>query len=259
MNGADDMNSDYERVSAYLGGTMSRQEAALFEIEMKGNPELATIVERWQANDARLQQAFDAPDASSISEDLLGRLGLAETGVADNVVTLDSFREKRNRAQNDNNVTSKWRWPMLGAIAASVVVAITAGGLMMQQTGGIADQAAFQTAMNRSQSGVAVALSDAETLTPILSFQAGDGRLCREFAIAGHAAGNQGIACKAGNQWAVEALVKGAATLPSNGEIHTAGGEDGTALDAIYSRLDAGDPFDGEKEKSFITNGWNKN
>jgi hypothetical protein len=258
MNGADDMNSDNERVSAYLGGMMSRQEAAAFEIEMKGNPELATILERWQANDARLQQAFGAADASGISEDLLARLGLAETGAADNVVTLDAFR-KPQAAQNDNIAASKWRWPILGAIAASVVVAMTAGGLMMQQNGGIADQRAFQTAMSGSPSGVAVALNDAETLTPILSFQAGDGRLCREFAIVGHAAGNQGIACKAGNQWAVEAIVKGAATLPSNGEIRTAGGEDATALDATYSRLDAGDPFDGEKEKSFITNGWNKN
>ncbi len=257
MNGADEMNRDHERVSAYLDGTMNPEEAAAFEQEIEGNPELAAIVERWQGNDALLQRAFDAPEGGGISDALLGRLGLAETGAADNVVVFDSFR-KQDAAQNDNVAPPKWRWPLVGSIAASLVVAVTVGSFWIAKPSGIAGEAAFQTAMNGSASGVTVALSEAQMLTPVLSFEAKDGRLCREFAVEGHEAGNQGIACKSGNQWTVEALVKGGGALPSNGEIRTAGGKNIASLDAVYSRLGASDPLNAQKENTYITNGWKK-
>jgi anti-sigma-K factor RskA len=57
MNGAEDMNRDHERVSAYLGGMMTPQEAAAFEQEIGGNSELASLVERWRGNDALLKKA----------------------------------------------------------------------------------------------------------------------------------------------------------------------------------------------------------
>jgi anti-sigma factor RsiW len=75
MNGADDMNNEQERVSAWLDGAMTQQEAAAFQQEMKGNPQLAKLAEKFQGNDARLRAAFEAPGASNISDALLGRLG----------------------------------------------------------------------------------------------------------------------------------------------------------------------------------------
>lgn len=257
MNGADDMNRDQERVSAYLDGTMSPEEAAAFEQEIKGNRELAAIVERWRGNDALLRAAYATPKVGEISDALLGRLGLVDNQPADNVVAIDGFR-KRSAAQNDNPASPKWRWPLVGSIAASLVVGVTVGSFWIAKPSGIAGEAAFQTAMNGSASGVAVALSDSERLTPILSFEAKDGRFCREFALEGHAAGNQGIACKSDNQWTVEALVKGGGALPSNGEIRTAGGKDGASLDAAYSRLGASDPLNAQKENIYISNGWKK-
>lgn len=257
MNGADDMNRDHERVSAYLGGMMNPEEAAAFEQEIEGNPELAAIVERWRGNDALLQRAFGAPEGGGISDALMARLGLAETAAADNVVALDSFRD-RKAAQNDIVASPKWRWPLVGSIAASLFVAVTVGSFWIAKPSGIAGEAAFQTAMNRSASGKAVALNETETLTPVLSFEAKDGRVCREFALESHEEGNQGIACKSGNLWTVEALVKGGGALPSNGEIRTAGGKNIASLDAVYSRLGASDPLNAQKEKAYIINGWKK-
>jgi hypothetical protein len=244
-------------VSAYLGGIMSPEEAAAFEQEVEGNPELAAIVERWRGNDAILQRAFDAPEAGGISDAVLGRLGLAETGAADNVVAINSVRRK-SAAQNDNLTSPKWRWPLVGTIAASLVVAVTVGSFWIAKPSDIAGDAAFQTAMEGSASGVAVALSDAQTFTPVLSFEAKDGRFCREFAVEGHAEGNQGIACKSGKRWTIEALVNGGGTLPSNGEIRTAGGQDGSLLDSVYDRLGASDPLSAEKENKIISSGWKK-
>ena len=258
MNGAEDMNRDHERVSAYLGGMMTPQEAATFEQEIGGNSELASLVERWRGNDALLKQAFVTTEAGEISGTLLARLGLSEAGTAENVVALDSFRD-RTGAQNDNPASPKWRWAMIGSIAASIVVAVTAGSYWIAMPSGIAAEAAFQTAMDGSASGVEVALNDTEKLTPVLSFKAKDGRFCREFAVVGPQKGNQGIACKSGNQWTVEALVNGGWAPSSDGEIRTAGGTDGAALDDAYSRLGAGDPVSAEKENIYISNGWAKN
>jgi negative regulator of sigma E activity len=259
MNGAEDMNKQQERVSAWLDGAMTPEEAAAFEQEMEGNPELAKLAERWQGNDVRLRAAFAAPEAGAISEELLGRLGLADEQLADNVVALDRFRVQREAAHNDNAPSPKWRWPLVGSIAASFIVAVAVGSFWLGGTSGIEGQQAFQTAMNDTNSGVAVDLGVSQTLTPVLSFEAGDGRFCREFAVEGGAASSQGIACKSGEQWKVEALVKGGGALPSNTEIRTAGGKDGVSLDAVYSRLNASDPLGAEKEKSIILNGWKKN
>lgn len=257
MSGAKDMNKEQERISAWLDGTMTPEEAAAFEQEMEGSPELAVIVERWRQNDARLRAAYATPEMSEISGALLERLGLADSQPADNVVAIDGFR-KRSAAQNDNPVSTRWRWPLVGSIAASLVVAVAVGSFWLGQPSGIESQPAFQTAMNSGNSGVAVALNDTKTLTPVLSFEAGDGRFCREFAVEGPVEGNQGIACKTGGRWTVEALVKGGGALPVNGEIQTAGGKDGASLDAVYSRLGAGDPMSAEKEKTFISNGWKR-
>lgn len=259
MNGADEMNSEQERVSAYLGGAMAPDDAVAFEREMAGDPELTAIVERWRGNDALLQRAFGTPEAGDVSEPLLARLGLAEVGADNNVVAIDSFRARAASPQNDNPALARWRWPLVGSIAASLFVAITVGSFWISKPTGIGSDEAFQAAMNRSASGVATALNDAETLTPILSFAAKDGRFCREFAVEGHAAGNQGIACRSGSRWKVEALVKGGASLPSNSEIRTAGGNDGAALDAVYSRLGANDPLDASIEEILISDGWKKN
>jgi hypothetical protein len=137
-------------------------------------------------------------------------------------------------------------------------VAVTASTFWLKQPAGIEGQAAFQTAMNGTNSGITVALGDAQTITPVLSFEAGDGRFCREFALISGAGSNQGIACKSGGQWKVEALIKGGGPLPANAEIQTAGGQDGAALDAVYNRLNAGDPLGMEKEKTIISAGWLK-
>jgi hypothetical protein len=257
MSGTEGMSREHERVSAYLGGTMTSQEASAFEQELKDDLGLAAVVERWQGNDAFLKQAFATPDATDISDALLARLGLTETAASDNVVAIDSFR-RPNTEQNDNSVSPKWRWPMVASIAASLVVALAVGNLLLTMPAGIASEATFQTAMNNSTSGVAVALNDTQTLTPILSFEARDGRFCREFALKDKAESNQGITCKTGDQWTIEALVNGGKVLPSSSEIRTAAGNEGATLDTFYSRLGAGDPVDRSTEEYLILRGWTK-
>lgn len=257
MSAPEAMSRDHERVSAYLGGTMTSQEASAFEQELKDDLGLAAVVERWQGNDAFLKQAFATPNATDISDALLARLGLTETAASANVVAIDSFRRPHDE-QNDNSASPKWRWPMVASIAASLVVALAVGNLLLTKPPGIAGEAMFQTAMNNSASGIDVALNETQILTPILSFEARDGRFCREFALKDNAGSNQGITCKTGNQWTIEALVNGGKALPSSGEIRTAAGNEGATLDTVYSRLGAGDPVDRSTEEYLILRRWIK-
>lgn len=258
MNGANDMSSEQDRVSAYLGGAMTPTEAAAFEREIEGDEQLAAIVERWRRNDALLQQAFVMPETEAVSSSLLDRLGLADVPPVSNVVALEHVERTIPAAQNDNPVSPKWKWGIAGSLAASVAVLATVGSFWTASPPTLEDDGAFQTALNGSASGVTVALNDDQNLTPILSFEAGDGRFCREFSMEGNAAGSSGVACKSGDKWQIEALVKGAGSLPENDEIRTAGGESGASLDAAYQRLDAGDPLNDQKEKQVISDGWKK-
>lgn len=253
------MSSEQDRVSAYLGGAMTPTEAAAFEREIEGDEQLAAIVERWRRNDALLQQAFVMPETEAVSSSLLDRLGLADVPLVSNVVALDSVQRPTIAAQNDNPVSPKWKWGIAASLAASVAVLATVGSFWTANPPTLEDDGAFQTALNGSVSGVTVALNDDQKLTPILSFEAGDGRFCREFAMEDNAAGSSGVACKSGDKWQIEALVKGAGSLPSNNEIRTAGGESDASLDAAYQRLDASDPLNEQKEKQVISYGWKKN
>jgi anti-sigma-K factor RskA len=261
MSGADDMNSEQDRVSAYLGGAMTPTEAAAFEQEMEGDAQLAAIVERWQRNDALLKQAFSSPEAETVSGALLDRLGLADVpadSADSNVVAIGAAKRPTVTAQNDNSASPQRRWAIAGSIAASVAVAIAVGSFWTSKPEGIGSEPVFQSALDGSASGTSVALNDQQKLTPILSFKADDGRFCREFALEGQGGGEQGVACKSGQKWEIEALVKGGGVLPTNSEIRTAAGQDAASLDSTYSRLGAGDPLSRENEMDAISEGWVK-
>jgi len=261
MSGADDMNSEQDRVSAYLGGAMTPTEAAAFEQEMEGDAQLAAIVERWQRNDALLKQAFSSPEAETVSGALLDRLGLADVpadSADSNVVAIGPAKRPTVTAQNDNSAAPERRWTLARSNAASVAVAIAVGSFWTSKPDGIGSEPVFQSTLDGSASGTSVALNDQQKLTPILSFKADDGRFCREFALEGQGGGEQGVACKSGQKWEIEALVKGGAVLPTNSEIRTAAGQDAASLDSTYSRLGAGDPLSRENEMDAISEGWVK-
>lgn len=258
MNGANNMNDKQDRVSAYLDGAMTPAEAAAFEQEIEGDAQLAAIVERWRRNDALLKTAFAVPETGGVSHSLLDRLGLSDGQAETEVIALDAHRQPGSKAHNDNRPSSKWHWGMAGSIAAGVAIMAAVSSFWTAEPSGMEKNSAFQAALNGSGSGITVALNDDQKVTPILSFEASDGRFCREFSVEGRAAKTQGVACKSDHGWQVEALVKGAESLPDNAEIRTAGGRDGAALDAVYSRLGASDPMSRSKEKNAISNGWKK-
>ncbi len=243
------MDKQDEMIAAYLDGTLPEGELRTFEAAMDADPALAAEVLRMQGNDALLRAAYDAPMAQGVDDALLARLGLGAE-----VVAFPVSKRSSPAAANDNIL--RRYWPVGGAIAASLLAVA-----VITNPWGPADPTqseAFQVAMQTSPSRAVTALPHERSVEPLVSFAAADGRYCREFALRGKGGGQSGIACRGGSKWTVEALVKGAATLSAPDEIQTAGGADGSNLDAVYTRLGASDPFDISKENELISRRWKK-
>ena len=239
--------TEEERISRYLDGAMEAEEREAFERELTARPELAEAVAQWRGNDERLRAAFDLP----MPEGLAARLGLEPAGPP-KVVDLAAAREAREQRRR---IPARWGWAAGGALAASLVAAVTLG---LVGGGAGADPFAseqFQVAMQTLPSTRPAQLAGGRVLTPTLSFADGSGRFCREFALTGDEP-QIGIACRSGGRWNVEGVAAGTAPGGDPGEIRTAAGE-GAGLDPVYARLDAGDPLDPAVERQLLARGWN--
>jgi hypothetical protein len=240
--------STEERIAAFLDGQMSDADMAAFEADMDADPILADAVARYGANDDMLRAAYDAPMQQGVDEALLARMGLNEQPTAQ-IIDLASVRKAKMAAANDATPSGwqRWRWPALGAVAAAVVA------IVMTQTGpATSSDPQFAQAMEATPSGQIAKLAGGETVQPLLTFKAGDGRYCREFSRSG----TTGIACRGRDGWNIEAKAKGETELGNSGQIETAAGADDAALANAYARLKASDPLDSQAEKVLIAKGW---
>ena len=237
-----------EDIMAYLDGHMNDGECNRFEGRMAHDPALAAAVERMVTNDNLLRNGFAAPMEEGDSADVLARFGLGETNapVADNIVAFPTRipNEAAPVAANDDGAPwRRYQWPALGGglAACLALVAFVQGG-----------QSDFGRAMDTTASRQVAAIEDGATVQPVLSFQAGDGRFCREFVRVAGSASTGGIACKSGDDWTIEAEVQGAPMLSNGQQIAVAGGTDGKDLSDVYARLNAGDPLSANEEQALI-------
>lgn len=234
--------SDEERLSLYLDDELTAEGRARLERDVETQPELKEQLDRWRDNEGWLRSAFDLP----LPADLVARLGLAP----DNLVNLAAYRAKSER-----NVSNRVLWVGGGAVAASIAALLAF--LVMPSSPETIDPLAtpsFQMAMQQVPSRQALEVAKGTSLTPKLTFADSNGRFCREFALQGPKP-LVGIACRTDGRWKVEGTASTSINQQS-GEIRTAGGEDGSALDPIYARLQAGDPFDAAQEGRLIHSGW---
>jgi hypothetical protein len=247
------MEARLTRIAAYIDGELPPAERSTFEAEMAADPALAAEVARWRGNDTALQSAFGSADA--IDDALLARLGLNEA----KVVSLDAARAARAAATaSAAGPARRWPWPAAGALAAGLAVLLVFGNPQTPQVPQGPDSSLlFQAALQDLPSAATASLDGGATVSPRLSFVAGDGRFCREFALAGPRGPQAGIACRTGSRWQVEALVS-AATPGQNPGLTTAAGADTAALDAAYKRLQASDPLNADAESQAISARWEK-
>lgn len=243
MTGHDDK---YERIAAFLDGAMSDAEADAFEAAMAADADLAAEVERLASNDELLREAFAVPETAPADDAMLERMGLAPSPEPDSAEPAP-FPD----AANDNPpLWRRWQAQLGGAVAAGLAFALT---FSFTGSGGMSD---IGSVLDSTPSGQIAALDSGASVSPILSFQSGDGRYCREFTYSGPDGDRGAIACRASDDWVVEAWGEGASELPDPGEIALASGAGEGSLDEAYARLEAGDPVTIDEEKSLIDGDW---
>lgn len=226
------------RIAAYLDGAMPEAEMEAFEHDMEHDPALAEAVERFASNDDLLREAMGLAADPAADAEFAVRMGLLPEG-------------SPAIAANDNPPFWKsWRLQTGGAIAAALALALT---FTMQSRGTMSP---LGEALDSTASGQIAALVGGAELQPVLTFQAGDGRYCREFTLADGAGERSGLACRARDDWVVEAWGDGAAQLPDPDEIALASGAEEQTLDEAYLRLDASDPLQAGQEQALIAQGW---
>ena len=237
-----DLSAMHERITAYLDGAMSESEAEAFEQDLAEIPELAAEMERLAGNDALLRDAFPEP---AMDAAFLARLGLAEPAVATDAPAAPAV------PANDNPpFWQRWKAPLgVGIAACLALVAV----FSLQSSG---EASTFAEALETVPSGKQVALADGASLRPVLSFAAGDGRYCREFAYSAGSGATGGIACRDAGGWQVEAWGGDAAQMPEAGAIVLADGAQAASLEDAYRRLEASDPLQTDREATLIERGW---
>ncbi|MBI1403152.1 MAG: hypothetical protein GC147_08065 [Porphyrobacter sp.] len=216
-----------QQLARFLDGEMAGEEAAAFAARLEQDPDLAGMLRQWQANDSAIRADFDR---------------LAEGGTA-----LPLERIVPPPANNNDRLRWSAGFAMAASLAALMVV------FTMRAPNG---EAPTLAALERVPSGETAPLPGGEAITPVLTFAAGDGRWCREYAISD---GRRGIACRANGVWTAEQEVAWDAASPkrppSTG-YEVAAGASAQALDSAYDRLDGGDPLSAAKEKALLERGW---
>jgi hypothetical protein len=236
---------DDAQIHAYIDGELDTFTAARLEAACRQDAILHARVERHRRLRLKLQAHFDPVLDEPVPSRLLDAVKAAPAAT---VTPISAARPRRAPVQ------PLW----LGALAASLVVGLLVGWFAPRDSGmpiaansdgmvatGYLDKALSQTLSTggRSPAGVAV----------VLSFRAGDGRVCRSFSLA---SGADGLACRTSTGWRIEALGQSRRAPQPNEAFRQAGSPLSGAVLAAVEELQAGESLDPEQERQLRDAGW---
>jgi hypothetical protein len=237
-----------ETLNAYVDGELDAATRAALEAAMATDSQLAPRIARQRALRAQVRAAFAPVLTEPVPERLLASVRGAP-GRAGNVVAFHARPRPR------------WSWPQWGAMAASLIVGVLLGPLLLRPS---APQAPLETSGGRVLASGALAGALSQQLAssqppgaPVaigVSFRARSGGYCRTFLLR-EAQPLAGLACRAGPAWQVVALAQ--SELPGTGSGYR---QAGSALPPAVSRtldeLILGEPLDAAGETTARAAGW---
>lgn len=236
-----------ERLNAYIDGELQGDDLALLEQQLAADSALRTRVEQLRSVDRTLAAAFSHPDLATVPSRFQAILNAPP---ADNVVTL--FPRK----------AAAWQLPIAAGLALAIGVA---GGFLTgrsadTQTPSVIAALAEGVGPRDSLHRLLSATPSADRRTqgnvvfePVLTFEAADGRFCREFEITAGAEAAVGVACKSGEEWRLEVLTASAA-IDGSGYAPVSGPD--ALIDGAMERLGAKPPLSPEAEAALMQKGW---
>ena len=250
------MSYSDETLMAFADGELDEATRREVEHAMRQDPALAARVRQHQALRASVAGAF----GGTLDEEVPQRLQAAARTAK--VVHLSNIRQLRTAPPPAPPAPEKrsWSWPEWGALAATLVMGLIAGGLGTQKLGGAQQFASFDaragtlTAEGRLDEALSQQLASADTDEDFVrlgvSFLSKQGSYCRSFMLPRTA----GLACRSGEQWHIPVMANSA--QGAAGTYRQAGNAMPAAvLDAIDERI-AGRPLDANAEKVAQMQGW---
>lgn len=241
------MSIDDERLLAWIDGELGAAEAAEVAAAVAGDPALAALVASHRTIAAQLRRGFDTLLSQPIPEEL--------AAAARPTATITDLSAARNAREGRlATSTKRFQLPQWGAIAATLAVGIVAGQLI----GEIGPEPIVtQSSSGLQASGqLAAALDDELASAPVnravrvqVTFRSRDGHICRTWS----AAGQDGIACHAGDRWRITATL--AASVADRGEYRMAG-DGNPKLLGIIDGMSDGEAFDAKRELQARRDGW---
>lgn len=243
-------------LSAYLDGELADDEADRITERLAREPALMRRLEAMQSADAATRQAFETLDEQPMPAAVLDMLGASAGKSPGNVVPFPQ-RVVRNFAQ------------LPVALAASV--ALVAGFLVsnvlrdaptdpygITPAGVVAAGSDLHELLEHGISAEPQQFAGGATGQLVLTFEDKAGDWCRHLVVDAGEHGVQGVACRRGGTWQVEALGFGAA-IDAGGPFRQASGTTPAAVDsAIDALIGPRDPLGADEERSLISNTWEK-
>ena len=239
------MSIDPEKLMAFVDGELEEGERREVEQAIAADPGLRAEVDRQRRLRAILAGHYGPVATQDVPGRLRALLGDEPNSSTDNarVVSLGQARERRRRLSG---------WPTIGAIAASLVVGVMAGQLVLL---GSSDPIATKNGRLVAQDGLSEALetqlasaAPAMAQTRIgLTFIDTQGRPCRTFESRAFA----GLACRGDGRWQV---LMTAATETAGQPIYRQAGSS-PVMETAQAMM-ASEPLDAEAERAAVQGGW---
>lgn len=243
-------------LSAYLDGELADDEADRVTERLAREPELMQRLELMKSADDAARDAFATIDERPMPEAVLEMLGAGAQASGANVVPFPR-RVVQHFAQ------------LPVALAASV--ALVAGFLVsdvlreapsdpygITPAGIVAGGSDLHDLLENGISAEPQTFADGSTGSLVLTFEDRSGDFCRHLVVDGGEHGVQGVACRRGGRWQVEALSFGAGN-EAGGPFRPASGTTPAAVDsAIDALIGSRDPLGADEEKALISGTWRK-
>ena len=251
MTGMED-NRDDIALSAYIDGELPDVERQALQERLLREPALARRLELLRGADADALRLYAAIDKRPMPQGVLDLLARAPQ--SGNVIAFPR-----------RGVRQFLQVPV--AIAASV--ALLAGFLVANlfressgpevtglYAGAVEAGSTLHHLLEDSVSAEELSLGDGLHAEILLTFEDRDGDYCRQLRVDGAGAPVQGIACRRGDGWQVEAVSIAGKRAP-DGSYQQAGGDTPAAIEfAIDSLIGDLPPLDRDEESSIISRAW---
>jgi hypothetical protein len=246
-------NFNDETLMAFADGELDEKGAAAVRDALQSDAGLRDRLRRMQDVDTLLRASFSAAPGSE-----------------DRFLALLKEEPESTDSQKDNVIPLRARksglreWIPTGTGIAAALLVLVAGSVVTtgqltwleQVDDGLALTGPVQEAILSTPSGKQL-VRDGLSITPVVSFESGDGRLCREMQVHRDELSARILACrdKEENEWCIEAFARMPATrYPAS--YYTAGVHKDPVIEAAYTRLRMKTTLSADAERRAIATAW---